>query len=205
MEPSEWVGLKPTQERDMASFQDFKRQWDEGILSDDHQVVVKTCGWCRTLAFRYGCPDRADDLQQEALMRLAKSSYRGEAALDTYILSIVQRLNIAEWKQAGGSRRDEFPEVEAVGEANLELVKKVFRKMEEEELEKNLLDTKSATRRAVVEIILDAENQVGRRRIAEIASQTLGHKVTRHEVENVLKRLRDELRHHSGDHEATEE
>src|SRR4051812_771599 len=104
MEKSDWVTPEPTQGRDIEAFLDFKRQWEEGTLSDGHRVVVKTGGWCRTLAYRYDCPDRADDLRQEALMRLARSDYRGEAALDTYILSIVQRLNIAEWKQAGGSR-----------------------------------------------------------------------------------------------------
>ncbi len=196
MEKGEWL-TEPTQERDVAAFQDFKRQWDEGTLSDNHQVVVKTFGWCRSLAYRYGCPDRADDLRQEALMRLAKNNYRGEAALDIYILSIVQRLNIAQWRQGGGNHRDEFPE-DAVDEASRELPEKVLRRLEEEEMMKNLIITKGELRREVVAIILRAESRVGRRRIAEIASQTLGHKVTRHEVENVLSRLRDELRNHSG-------
>lgn len=201
MEKNGWIGTEL--ERDLTAFQDFKRQWAEGTLPDDHPVVVKTTCWCRELAKRYGCPDRADDLRQEALIRLATSEYRGQAALGTYILSVVQRLNIAAWRQNGGKHRGELPEVEAVDEANRELVEKVIRALEEDEMVKTLFDTRNEVRRAVVQIILDAENQVGRRRIAEIASQTLGRPVTRHEVETVLKQLRDVLGQHSGYHKAS--
>ncbi|MDT7688079.1 MAG: hypothetical protein QOE46_838 [Acidobacteriota bacterium] len=199
---TEWVKLESPLESDLATFLDFQRQWIERTLSDDHPVVVKTTGWCRTLAYRYGCPERADDLRQEALMRLATSIYRGQATLDTYILSIVQRLNIAEWKQAGGNHRGEFPE-EVVDEASLELLDRVLRRLEEDELLASLLATRSELRRTVVKIILRAEKQVGRRRLAELASETLGHKVTRHEVETVLKQLREVLKSHSGYHKAT--
>ncbi|MDT7688488.1 MAG: hypothetical protein QOE46_1247 [Acidobacteriota bacterium] len=180
-------------ERDLTTFQDFKARWADGTLSKDHPVVAKTSHWARAISFKYGCPERGDDLKQEALMQLATSSYKGEAGLNTYILTIVERLNIAEWKRAGGKRREELPE-EVVDEANLELLDRVLQRLEEDELLASLLATRSELRRTVVKIILRAEKQVSRRRLAELASQELGHKITRHEVEIVLKQLSTALR-----------
>ncbi|MDT7808033.1 MAG: hypothetical protein QOJ70_1846, partial [Acidobacteriota bacterium] len=85
----------------------------------------------------------------------------------------------------------------------LELLDRVLQRLEEDELLASLLATRSELRRTVVKIILRAEKQVGRRRLAELASETLGHKVTRHEVETVLKQLREVLKSHSGYHKAT--
>lgn len=193
---------KSTLERDLTAFQDFIRQWNESTLSEDNPVVVKTSHWTKLLAFRYGYPDRADDLRQEALMRLATSEYRGQTALDTYILAIVRRLNIAAWRLGGGKRRDELP-AEMTDEESPELFEKALRTVEEDEFVTRLLATRSVLRRLIVEIILDAEKQVSIRRMAESASQKLGYKVTRHEVQNVLKELREELKRHPGRPEAT--
>lgn len=183
---------------DVAIFQDFQRQWRERTLTNDHPVIVKTTKWTRILTYRYGCLDRADDYKQEALLRLVNSSFRGEARLDTYILSIVQRLNIADWQQGGGQRRGSWPMVDVKDEASQELFDKVVQRLSEDKLMAELLTTQSELKRTIMQIVVRAERQVGRRRLAEIASRMLGRNVTRHEVEVVFSQLREVVQRYPG-------
>jgi DNA-directed RNA polymerase specialized sigma24 family protein len=187
---------------DIVVFLDFQRRWDDRTLTEDHPVMLTTTKWAKAIASSFNCPERADDLKQKALLSLHSSSDRGEATLETYIRRILMNLNTAEWRKDGGKKRGELP-VEMVDTKAPELFETVLRRISSDKLMYDLLMTRPEVQRAIVMIVISAEEQVGRRRLAEIASRMLGRKVTRHEIEIALTQLREAFTRSSSYHKAS--
>jgi DNA-directed RNA polymerase specialized sigma24 family protein len=187
---------------DMVDFLDFQTRWDDGTLTDDHPVVVTASKWARAIASSFNCLERADDLKQKALFSLRSSSYRGESTLDAYIKRILVNSNTAEWRKGGGKKRGVLP-AEMVDTKASELFETVLRRISSDKLMNELLTTRPEVQRAIVMIVISAEEQVGRRRLAAIASRMLGRKVTRYEVEVALTQLREAFTRPSSYHQAS--
>jgi DNA-directed RNA polymerase specialized sigma24 family protein len=179
-------------QKDLEIFWDFREQWQNRSLTNEHVVMVKVKKWAKRIAYRYDDSQRADDLEQSCLLALVKSNYQGKARLDTFIVNILLHENIAEWRRNGGQRLTEFPE-EMQDESCREIMNGVLKRISDDRLMEKLLNTESELKRSVVLIIVRSEHLIGRKRIAELASKQLGRKVTRYEVEVALEQLRDNL------------
>ena len=166
-------------EDDLTAFRNFKELWESGALPEDDPVVAKTSYWARRLSLRYKCPERADDLRQEALLRLARADYEGKKPLDGYIRATIDNLYSDEQQKEGGKRRGKFP-ADIRDEASPDLFEEVSRAEEEDRLVADLI---SGSWRRDITV----------RRLAEIASQTLGRKVSQRAVVSVLKELQREV------------
>jgi len=176
---------------DMKDFLDFEQSWQNNTLTNDHVVMVKVRRWAESIAYDFNKPARARDLEQDCLMALITSGYSGWASLDTYIVKILLRKNIAAWRKDGAKRQAEMP-VEIEAEAGSEFSEAVIARLSSDKLVKELLMTNELIA-TVVRILIEVEHSVGRKRIAELASVRLGRKVTRYQVEVALEQLRDRL------------
>lgn len=170
---------------------DFQKQWYYGTLGVDHQVMIKVKKWARVVAYKFGNPELADDLEQNCLLALSTTKFRAESKLDTFIVTILENLNRAEWRKRGGNRQKEL--VEMPDTSSQEFLEAVLQHISSERWMKKLVSEKSDVKRIVVSTIMNAEKIIGRKRIAEIATEESGKKVTRHQVEVILRQMHDNL------------
>lgn len=177
---------------DMKDFRDFEQSWRNDTLTKDHVVMVKVRQWADRIAYDYNKASRARDLEQDCLVALITSGYNGWASLDTFIVKILLRKNIAAWRKDGAKRKAEMP-VEIEDKAGSEFSDAVLARTSSDHLVESLLASDDKLMTTVVEIVTQAEHTIGRKRIAELASARLGTKVSRHKVEVVFDKLRDRL------------
>ena len=182
--------------KDMEDFRDFEKLWWNNTLNENHVVMLKVRRWAEGIAYKYNKASRARDLEQDCLMALINSGYNGQAALDTFIVKILLRKNIAAWRKDGAKKQGAMP-AEMTDQAGSEFSRAVEARLSSDGLVEELLKSQDKLMTTVVEIITEAEHSIGRLRIAELASERLQRAVTRYQVEVALKKLRDRLEKHS--------
>lgn len=173
----------------VEQMRDFQEQWRNNTLSDDHVVMVKVKKWSRTIAYKFKRPQHADDLEQATRIALSSCDYQGKSKLDTYIVRILLNENSAEWRKSGAQRQGELsanvPDV-----ASQELMDAVLARVSLEKYMGRHLASRPDFHREVLRVVIEAEREIGRQRIAEVLSGKLDRKVTRYEVEVALEQMR---------------
>jgi DNA-directed RNA polymerase specialized sigma24 family protein len=177
---------------------DFRKQYFDGTLSDSHPVKVKVKRLTRWASVRFGCPTFADDLEQVTVINLAtKSKYRGESSLDAYILTMVSR-SAAKLKQhppfvsLDDDSDTEFPPPRRDTIANPQSSSLASHVLEKIRMDEFLAEVSKLPKiqQEIVDIILANETWMGARTLADELSKRLSRDVSRHEVQEALKRLR---------------
>jgi hypothetical protein len=170
---------------------DFQKQWSYRTLGVDHPVMIKVKRWARVVAYKFGNPELADDLEQNCLLSLATAKFRADSKLDTFIVTILMNLNRKEWHKRGGDRQKEL--VDMPDTSSQEVLEAALRHISSERWMKKLVSEQSDVKKIVVSTIMNADKIIGRKRIAEIATEESGKKVTRHQVEVILRQLRESV------------
>jgi hypothetical protein len=179
--------------KDLEEFRDFQRVWADGTLPDNHPVMIKVKRSAEELAYSYKNSSIGDDLTNECLMALSTCGFNGKAKLETFIQKILLNKNRADFRQRGGKRQAELPE-EMEDLTSIEFATAVMERLELDGMLKALLRSRNDLTETVLQIILEAEQTIGRRRIAELASKRLGWDVSRHQVELIYEKWRKILR-----------
>lgn len=179
--------------QDSFDLQDFQRKWQDGTLEKNHRVSLKTRKWSEIVANKYRHPERAEDLAQSCLMALSVWNYQAQAKLDTVIVRILLHENTKQWRKSGEKNRGELP-VEMQDEASQEILEGVLRRISSDKLMANLMQTRPDLQRRIALIIAQAEDRLGRKRLAQLASRQVDRKVTRYEIEVTLQQLKEALR-----------
>jgi DNA-directed RNA polymerase specialized sigma24 family protein len=203
-------------DQDVVIYLDYRLQWEMRTLTDAHPVVVLTDICSKSIAWKYNCGSEAGALKNETLTSLAtEGNYEGKASLKSY----VRRILISKMEGVAGplvkvprkSRKDgEKPEnsrvypkyvsldddsneagavMELPDPASQKLAEKVLLLMESDRLMKETIAALPELHRAIVDIVIEAEEYLGSRRIAEEAAKRLGRKVTRYQAEVALAQL----------------
>lgn len=189
--------LNDSQQDESEWLVDYQKQWHYGTLSVSHPVMIKVKRLARVVAYKFGNPELADDLEQNCLLALLTAGFRGGSKLDTFIVTILVNLNRREWRKRGGNRQKEI--VDMPDTSSQEVLEAVLRHLSSERWMKKLVSENSDVKSIVIRTIIEAEKIIGRKRIAEIATEKSGKKVTRHQVEVILRRFRDDLTDGSSD------
>jgi hypothetical protein len=194
---------------DVKAYKDFHKQWESGTLTGAHPVMTLVDYWARVVAFRYGCAPQYTDLKGEALLSLAtESNYEGRGSLKAYVLRVLIS-KVSELKaplvrvprkpkkdeSSGDQERvahkyvslddheDGRPVMELPDERSDNLADKVLRKIAFDKELRERIAALPELHRVIVDIVIEHEEILGSRRIAEEASKRLGRKITRYRVE----------------------
>lgn len=209
MTESKYVG-------DVAAFNSYRDECKAGTLTGAHPVMVMINHLAGVVALRHGCDhQQRKDITQDAIVSLAyESNYDGRGSLKGYVLRVlISKVAAAKPRPVKEPRKHrkgkdsiaeerivfkyvpldhatgDAPGIEIADERSENLVDKVLRKLAYDELMEGKLASAPELQRAVVEIVIEFEENLGARRIAEEASKRLGRKVTRYQVEIALAQL----------------
>jgi hypothetical protein len=203
-------------EEDVKVFNNFLAECKARTLTDAHPVMVMTDHWSKVVAKKYDCDScQREDIKQATLLSLlSESNYEGRCSLKNYIVRVlVSKVSIVKAPPVKGPRKpkkgedsdaeerivfkyimlddhtDEAPVIELADERSENLVDKVLSRLAYDELMESKIASMPELQRVIVEIVIEFEENLGSRRIAEEAAKRLERKVTRYQVEIALAQL----------------